>query len=141
MDTSDLLNDSKRLLVFKNMGLKLLNKLRSTLVEGPYVSLFKNISTTDQNEVLFTYLGHNFRIQIEMYFSNDAIPNQAYLTTYRLPEQQFRNEEEILSYPFNLDYTVNYGFTIDNFAPNYILDFHQKLKQHYSESHKPFPIR
>ena len=141
MHTTELLNDCKKLLVFKNIGIKLLNKLKATLADSPYSGFFKNISTTDQNELLFSYLGQNFKIRIELYFNNEAIPNQAYLTTYRLPEQQLRNDEEIISYPFNLDYTVNYGFTIDDFAVNYISDFHQKLKQHYSESHKPFPIR
>ena len=141
MHPTDLLNDHKKLSVFKNIGLKLLSRLKANLVEAPYAGLFKNVSTSDQNEILFSYLGQNFRIGLEVYFSNEAVPNQAYLTTYRLPEHQFRNEEEILSYPFNLDYTVNYGFTVDDFAPNFLSDFHQKLKQHYSESNKPFPIR
>jgi len=136
-----ILEDHKSLFVFRNMGLKLLQQLRSVMCEQTYSPFFKNVSTIGQNELTFTYLGQSFKTRIELLFRNDKMPDHAFIATYHIPEEKFKEEQEIVSYSFDLRYNVNDIFSQEDFADHYLIDFHQNLKKYYSDDNKPFPIK
>lgn len=139
--SNPILADYKSLLVFRNIGRELLHKLETTMCEPTYAPFFKNVLQTPANELTFTYLGFTFITRIELFFQNDRMPGQAYITTYIIQLQPYQQEQEIISYSFDLNYTVSDIFTEKDFAFHYLIDFHQQLKKHYSDEHKPFPIR
>ncbi len=138
---TEMINDYKRLMVFKDIGIKLLNQLKEAMSGNAYAVFFKKISISEQKELLFTYMGQQFVVRIELYFDNTAMPGEAYMATYHIPEEKFRDYEEIVSYSFDMNYTVSRMFTSENFAEPYLADFHQNLKLHYAQHNKPFPIR
>jgi len=133
--------DHKSLLVFRSMGRKLLQQLAIVMSDEAYASLFKNVKSLHPNELTFTYLDLPFKTRIELFFRNDKLPDHAFIATYHMPEQPFKEEQEIISYSFDLKYNVNDIFTEEDFAGHYLIDFHQHLKKYYSDEHKPFPIR
>src|SRR3990170_2782957 len=51
--------DHKLLLVFRNIGLKLLQQLRDAMYRSPYNSFFKDVPAAS-HEARFSYLGHQF---------------------------------------------------------------------------------
>ena len=133
--------DYKSLLVFQNMGRRLLQQLAAAMNEPAYATFFKNIKSPHPNELTFTYLNLSFKTRIELFFRNDKLPDHAFIATYYIPEQPFKEEQEIVSYSFDLKYNVNDIYTEENFAGYYLIDFHQNLKKYYSDEHKPFPIK
>lgn len=135
-----LVADYKLLVVFRNMGSKLLQQLKEHLLKPPYNSLFKDVVLTNQHDLLFTYLGHAFSTRIEVFFNYSRMPKSAFIATY--PAQpQAKLTEEMIRYSFDLDYMINDMYTLDDFAEYYIIEFHQNLKKTFSEHHMPFPVR
>ena len=132
--------DYKLLLVFRNMGIKVLQQLRAVMQEPAYVPLFKNLALTEQNELSFSYLDYNFKTTIELYFNHSKMPKSALLTTYYYPGNT-KNREEIVRYSFDLDYRINDIYTLDDFAEYYLIEFHQNLKKSFSDNHDPFAVR
>lgn len=134
-----ILEDYKLLLVYRNIGIKLLQQLKAEMTAPPYAPFFKNINLTDINELYFTYLQNNFKTGIEIFFEYSKMPKTAALATYYLHEPLAA--EEIVSYAFDLDYNVNDIYDLDTFAEHYLIDFHQNLKKSFSEHHRPFTIK
>lgn len=136
-----IIDDYKLLLVFKNMGTKLLLEVKNLMGKQPYNAVFKAGEITQQNEMFFAYLDYNFRIGIELFFNHTRMPKSALLATYYLSSEKGGAKEEIISYAFDLDYVVNDIYTLDNFAEHYLVEFHQNVKKSFSDSHTPFSIK
>jgi hypothetical protein len=68
------------------------------------------------------------------------MPKSAFLTTYYFPENS-KNREEIIRYGFDLDYSINNIYTINNFAEYYLIEFHENVKKSFSDNHTAFSIR
>src|SRR6476646_3668600 len=135
-----ILEDYKLLIVFRNVGLKLVQQLKATMSTAPYNTLYRDISLTDQNELLFSYLHHSFKTGIEIYFNHSKMPKSALLATYYLATGK-KEAEEIISHSFDLDYRVNDVYTLEDFAEPYLIEFHQNLKKSFSDNHVPLAIR
>ena len=136
-----IVEDYKLLLVFRNIGLQLLLQLKTQMGTIPYSNFFRDITITEQNELYFSYLQQNFKTGIELYFNHSRMPKTARMTTYWLRPEQNPQNEEIISYAFDLNYGVNDIYTLDDFAEQYLIEFHQNLKKSFSEHHIPFAIR
>jgi hypothetical protein len=136
-----IIEDHKLFLVFKNMGLKILQQLKVILNGDLYSTYFKEIILTEKNELLFTYLDHNFKTQLEVFFNHSKMPQFASFTTYYLRPERFKDPLEIVSYAFDLNYNINKIYTLQDFAEYYLIEFHQNLKKSFSEDHTPFSIR
>ena len=135
-----IVEDYKLLLVFRNIGLKLIQQLRELIRKPPYNMLFKELAVTGQNELAFSYLEHNFTTQIELFFNHSRMPKTASITTYNRHAGK-KEPEEIIRYSFDLDYNVNDIYTLENFAEYYLIEFHQNVKKSFSDNHSPFTIR
>lgn len=133
--------DYKLLLVFRNIGLKLLQHLKEVMYRPPYNSLFKEMTVAGKSETGFSYLEHNFITGIELFFNHSRMPRSAFIATYYLHPERGKEREEIVRYSFDLDYNVNDIYTPEDFAEHYLIEFHQNLKKHFSDRHDPFPIR
>ena len=133
--------DYKLLLVFRNIGAKLLQRLKEVMYRPPYGSLFKETAVAGKGETGFSYLDHNFITGIELFFNHSRMPRSAFLATYYLHPERGKEREEIVRYSFDLDYNVNDIYTPEDFAEPYLIEFHQNLKKHFSDRHDPFPIR
>src|SRR6059036_3114823 len=116
--SNPIIEDYKLLLVFRNVGLKLLQQLKGLMSTLPYSNFFKDVSLTDQNELLFSYLHHTFKTGIEIYFNHHHMPKSALLATYYSHPGK-KEADEIVSYGFSLNYQVNDVYTIDDFAEPY----------------------
>lgn len=134
-----ILEDYKLLVVYRNIGSKLLLQLKVVMSAPPYAAYFKSLNLTDTNELYFTYLHYRFKTALEAFFDYSKMPKTAVLTTYQLREPL--EPEEIVSYSFDLDYNVNTIYTLETFAEHYLIDFHQNLKKSFSENHVPFAIK
>jgi hypothetical protein len=135
-----IIEDYKLLLVFRNMGLKMLQQLGTEMEGKTYNPFFKNVSFTEKNELFFSYLEHNFKTQIELFFNHSKMPKSAVIATYHLQQHSAKGPEEVISYAFDLNYNINNIYTLENFAENYLIEFHQNLKKNFSDNHMPFPI-
>lgn len=136
-----IVEDYKLLLVFKNVGLQLLQQVKTTMNTPPYGAFFKDITLNEQNELLFTYLHQNFKTGLDVFFNHSRMPKSALLATYWLRPGSPTGSEEIVSYSFDLDYNINDIYTLNNFAEHYLIEFHQNLKKCFSEHHIPFSIK
>jgi len=135
-----IIEDYKLLLVFRNVGLQLLQQLKAVMSSPPYSPYFKNLTITDQNELLFTYLQHPFRTGIAVYFNHSRLPKSAQIATYYTPEGK-SGPEEIVSYGFDLNYQVNDVYALKDFGEPYLIEFHQNLKKTFSDLHIPLALR
>jgi hypothetical protein len=136
-----IVEDHKLFLVFKNIGLQILQQLKVTLTGELYSNYFKDTVVTEKNELLFTYLDHNFKTQLEVFFNHSKMPQFAFIATYYLRPEKFKDPLEIVSYAFDLNYNINKIYTLQDFAEYYLIEFHQNLKKSFSDEHTPFPIR
>lgn len=140
-EANPMLDDYKLLVVFKNIGLKLIQEVKVAMSRPPYNGLFKCSGVTEQNEMLFSYLEQPFKLQIEVFFNQTRMPKTAQLTSYFLQPDKTKRNEEIIRYTYDLDYNVNDIYTLDNFASHYLIEFHQNVKKTFSDNHVPFGIR
>ena len=140
-DNNPIIEDHKQLTVLKKIGLELLQQLKAAMAEQPYASYFKNINTTEPNSITFTYLGLPFTTRLELFFNNTRLPAMALLSTYLLPDEKSSSPAEIVGYAYDMKYTVNHIYTSEDFAVPYLIELHQNLKKHYSDEHKPFPLK
>lgn len=136
-----IIEDYKLLTVFKNIGQQLLQQVKGAMSAPPYTNFFKEITLTEQNELHFSYLQHHFKTQIEVFFNHSKMPKSAFIATYHLPQDKGKDVGEIISYAFNLDYTINGIYTFDDFAAYYLIEFHQNLKKSFSDNDAPFAIK
>ncbi len=135
-----IVEDYKLFLVFSNMGHKMLQQLKMAMSTPLYSPYFKDVVLTDQNELFFTYLDHSFRTGLEVFFNHSRMPRSALVATYRL-QKNTQEEEEIISYAYDLNYNINSIYTPENFAEYYLIEFHQNLKKCFSDNHHPFRIK
>jgi hypothetical protein len=133
--------DYKLLLVFRNIGVQLLQRLKEVIGKPPYAPLFKERPATGKNEIGFSYLEHQFSTGIELFFEYSRMPRSAFIATYSLHPERGKDSEEIVRYSFDLDYTINGIYNLEDFAEYYLIDFHENLKKQFSDRHDPFPIR
>lgn len=136
-----ILEDYQLFVVFRNIGLKMLQQIQAVMSAPPYNTLFKTTAVTTQNELPFTYLEHRFKTQIEVFFNHSLMPKSAFLATYYLDTDTKKNPEEIISYTFELDYTVHDIYTLEDFAEHYLIEFHQNIKKTFSDNHLAFAIK
>ena len=134
-----ILEDYRLLVVYRNIGVELLQQLKTTMMAPPYAVFFKNININESNELHFSYLQYNFKTGIELFFDYSKLPKTALLATYYLNGQT--TAEEIVSYTFDLNYNVNDIYALSDFAGHYLVDFHQNIKKTFSEHHWPFTIK
>lgn len=140
-NSNPIFEDHKQLTVLKKIGLKLLQQLKVAMAEQPYASYFKIANTTEPHRIAFTYLSLPFTTRLELFFNNTRLPAMALLSTYLLPDETSTEPSEIISYVYDLKYTVNHIYTSEDFAVPYLIELHQNLKKHYSDEHKPFPLK
>lgn len=133
--------DYKLLLVFKNIGLKLVQQVKVCMSSQPYNSFFKEVTMTEQHELRFSYFNHKFKTGIELFFNHSKMPKSAFLATYYLPAETEKSKEEIVSYAFDMEYNINDIYTFDDFADYYLIEFHQNLKKCFSDNHIPFTLK
>ena len=133
--------DAQLILVFRNIGVQLLQKITAVMSAPPYNTLFRTAAISGQNELPFTYLDHAFKMQIEVHFNHTRMPKSAFLTTYHVDASHKNGREEIISYAFDLDYTVNDIYTLETFAEHYLIEFHQNVKKSFSDNHMAFQIK
>ena len=136
-----IVEDYKLMLVFKNIGLQLLQQLKTQMGAPPYNNFFRDFTVTEHNELNFSYLQQNFTTGIELFFNHNRMPKTALIATYWLRPGNAAKSEEIISYAFDLNYQVNDIYTLSDFAEHYLIEFHQNLKKSFSEHHIPFAIR
>jgi hypothetical protein len=136
-----IVEDYKLFVVFKNIGLQLLQQLRMQMSMPPYSNFFRDVAITEQNELLFSYLQQHFKTGIELFFNHSRMPKSALLATYWLRSDRTAKNEEIISYSFDLNYQINDIYALADFAEHYLIEFHQNLKKSFSEHHIPFAIR
>lgn len=135
-----IIEDYKLLLVFRNVGVQLLQQLKAVMSNTTYHRFFKDLSITDQNELSFSYLHHSFKTRIEIFFNHSRLPKSAVLATYYLYPGK-SEPDEIVSYSFDVSYQVNDIYTANDFAEPYLIEFHQNLKKTFSDYHIPLAIR
>jgi hypothetical protein len=133
--------DVQLLQVFRNVGVQLLQQVTAVMSAPPFNTLFKAALLTGQNELPFTYLDHTFKMQIEVLFNHTRMPKSALLTTYHVDAMYKNGREEIISYAFDLDYTVNGIYTRETFAEHYLIEFHQNVKKSFSDNNMAFQIK
>jgi hypothetical protein len=131
--------DYKLLLVFRNIGIKLLQQLREAMYRPPYNTFFKEVPAAP-HEIRFSYLGHQFTTAVELFFNHSKMPKTAFVATYLLSENGTAREE-IIQYSFDLGYNINGIYKLDDFAEFYLIEFHENLKKSFSDHHHPFPLR
>ncbi len=133
--------DYSLLLVFRNIGVKLLQRLKEAMAKPPYNAFFKETPAAGKAEIQFLYLEHQFITGIELFFDGSRMPKTASVATYYVHPQKGKDREEIVRYAFDLGVTVNDIYTADDFAGHYLIEFHQNLKRQFSDRHDPFAIR
>lgn len=134
-----IVEDYKLLVVFKHIGLKLLQHVKDQLAKQPYAFIFKDVALPEPHELRFSYLGYPFSTRIEAFFNFSRMPKTASIATYHAALQ--KEPEEIVRYSFDLDFVINDVYTLENFAEYYLIEFHENLKKTFSEHHTPFLIR
>lgn len=138
--SNPIIEDYKLLLVFRNVGLQLLQQLKAVMSSAPYSQYFKDITINEQNELHFSYLHYHFKTGIEVYFNHSKMPKSALLATYYW-QPGAKAADEIVSYGFDLDYQVHDIYTLKDFAEPYLIEFHQNLKKTFSDNHIPLALR
>ena len=139
--SNPIVDDYKRLQIFNQIGIKLLQQLKTVLSKPPYNQYFKSLITTEKNEMIFTYWDQHFKTRVELFFKNNKMPTVAFLATYYIPEGSVSTTEEIISYPFDIAYNINNIYSLEDFAEPYAIEFHENLKKTFSDNHLPLPVR